>query len=72
MEFAERLSESVLSQRRLTTARAHHPPRILERGVFTDEVAETKVTQVMDFARNRQHRLPCVKENAVSNQSFLE
>lgn len=31
-------------------------------GVFTYEVAETKVTQVMDFARKNQHPLQCVME----------
>lgn len=33
-----------------------------ECGVFTYEVAETKVTQVMDFARKHQHPLQCVME----------
>ena len=31
-------------------------------GVFTYEVAETKVTQVMDFARQHQHPLQCTME----------
>ncbi|MHA1552960.1 MAG: ATP-dependent Clp protease adapter ClpS [Alphaproteobacteria bacterium] len=31
-------------------------------GVYTYEVAETKVTQVMDFARKYQHPLQCVME----------
>lgn len=31
-------------------------------GVYTHEVAETKVTQVMDFARKHQHPLQCVME----------
>ena len=31
-------------------------------GVYTYEVAETKVTQVMDFARQRQHPLQCTME----------
>ncbi|MBA4783067.1 MAG: ATP-dependent Clp protease adapter ClpS [Rhizobiales bacterium] len=31
-------------------------------GIFTYEVAETKVTQVMDFARKNQHPLQCVME----------
>ena len=31
-------------------------------GVYTFEVAETKVTQVMDFARKHQHPLQCVME----------
>ena len=31
-------------------------------GIYTYEVAETKVTQVMDFARKHQHPLQCVME----------
>lgn len=31
-------------------------------GVFTYEVAETKVTQVMDFSRQHQHPLQCTME----------
>ncbi len=31
-------------------------------GVYTFEVAETKVTQVMDFARNNMHPLQCTME----------
>ena len=31
-------------------------------GVFPYEVAETKVTQVMDFAREHQHPLQCTLE----------
>lgn len=31
-------------------------------GVYTYEVAETKVTQVMDFARQHQHPLQCTME----------
>ena len=31
-------------------------------GVFTYEVAETKVTQVTDFARKHQHPLQCTME----------
>ena len=33
-------------------------------GVFTFEVAETKVTQVMDFAKQHQHPLQCTLEKA--------
>ena len=33
-------------------------------GVFTYEVAETKVTQVVDFARENQHPLQCTLEKA--------
>ena len=33
-------------------------------GVYTYEVAETKVTQVMDFARQNGHPLQCTMEKA--------
>ena len=33
-------------------------------GVFSYEVAETKVTQVMDFAQQNQHPLQCTLEKA--------
>jgi ATP-dependent Clp protease adaptor protein ClpS len=39
-----------------------HEHGIGECGIFTYEVAETKVTQVMDFARKHQHPLQCVME----------
>lgn len=39
-----------------------HNNGVGECGVYTYEVAETKVTQVMDFARKNQHPLQCVME----------
>jgi len=39
-----------------------HNTGVGECGVYTYEVAETKVTQVMDFARKHQHPLQCVME----------
>jgi ATP-dependent Clp protease adaptor protein ClpS len=39
-----------------------HEHGIGECGIFTYEVAETKVTQVMDFSRKHQHPLQCVME----------
>lgn len=39
-----------------------HQNGVGECGVYTFEVAETKVTQVMDFARRHQHPLQCVME----------
>ncbi|MGL6043248.1 MAG: ATP-dependent Clp protease adapter ClpS [Sandaracinobacteroides sp.] len=33
-------------------------------GIFTYEVAETKVSQVMDFAKQHQHPLQCTLEKA--------
>jgi ATP-dependent Clp protease adaptor protein ClpS len=46
-----------------TTIMFHvHSNGVGECGVFTYEVAETKVTMVMDFARKHQHPLQCVME----------
>ena len=39
-----------------------HKNGVGECGVFTFEVAETKVTQVMDYARKHQHPLQCIME----------
>jgi ATP-dependent Clp protease adaptor protein ClpS len=39
-----------------------HEHGIGECGIYTYEVAETKVTQVMDFSRKHQHPLQCVME----------
>src|ERR1700712_2409507 len=39
-----------------------HQNGVGECGVFPYEVAETKVPQVMDFARKHQHPLQCVME----------
>jgi ATP-dependent Clp protease adaptor protein ClpS len=39
-----------------------HHHGVGECGIFTYEIAETKVTQVMDFARKYQHPLQCVME----------
>lgn len=39
-----------------------HQNGVGECGTFTYEIAETKVTQVMDFARKHQHPLQCVME----------
>ena len=40
-----------------------HQNGVGECGVFTYEVAETKVTQVMDYAKKNQHPLQCVMEH---------
>jgi ATP-dependent Clp protease adaptor protein ClpS len=39
-----------------------HHHGVGECGIYTYEVAETKVTQVMDFARKHQHPLQCIME----------
>ena len=41
-----------------------HQQGIAVCGVFTYEVAETKVSQVIDFARENQHPLQCTLEKA--------
>jgi ATP-dependent Clp protease adaptor protein ClpS len=41
-----------------------HNHGVGECGVYTYEVAETKVTQVMDFSRKHQHPLQCVMEKS--------
>ena len=39
-----------------------HQNGVGECGIYTYEIAETKETQVMDFARKHQHPLQCVME----------
>ena len=45
-----------------------HQHGVGECGIFTYEVAETKVTQVMDYARKHQHPLQCIMER---NERFV-
>jgi len=65
MEFVVHVLERFFNKDRETATRimlhVHHHG-IGECGVYTYEVAETKVTQVMDFARKHQHPLQCVME----------
>ena len=65
MEFVIHVLEQFFNKDREAATRimlhVHHHG-IGECGVFTYEVAETKVTQVMDFARKHQHPLQCVME----------
>jgi ATP-dependent Clp protease adaptor protein ClpS len=65
MEFVIHVLERFFNKSRegATTIMLHvHNQGIGECGVFTYEVAETKVTQVMDFARKNQHPLQCIME----------
>jgi ATP-dependent Clp protease adaptor protein ClpS len=65
MEFVVHILERFFNKDReaATQIMLHvHHHGIGECGVFTYEVAETKVTQVMDFARKHQHPLQCVME----------
>jgi len=39
-----------------------HNNGVGECGIYTYEIAETKVTQVMDFSRKHQHPLQCIME----------
>ena len=47
---------------RLTTRLHVHQRGVGVCGIFTYEVAETKVNQVIDFAREHQHPLQCTME----------
>ena len=65
MEFVVLVLERFFNKDRETAQRIMmhvHQHGIGECGVFTYEVAETKVTQVMDFARKHQHPLQCIME----------
>jgi ATP-dependent Clp protease adaptor protein ClpS len=65
MEFVVHILEKYFQkdEEAATTIMLHvHHHGIGECGVFTYEIAETKVTQVMDFARKHQHPLQCVME----------
>ena len=65
MEFVVHVLERFFSKSReeATTIMLHvHRRGVGVCGVFTYEVAETKVTQVMDFARQHQHPLQCTLE----------
>jgi ATP-dependent Clp protease adaptor protein ClpS len=65
MEFVVHVLERFFNKDRETATRIMlhvHQNGIGECGVFTYEVAETKVTQVMDFSRKHQHPLQCVME----------
>jgi ATP-dependent Clp protease adaptor protein ClpS len=65
MEFVVHVLEQFFNKSREDATRIMlhvHQNGVGECGVFTYEVAETKVTQVMDFARKHQHPLQCVME----------
>lgn len=65
MEFVVHVLERFFTKNReeATVIMLHvHQHGVGECGVYTYEVAETKVTQVMDFARKHQHPLQCVME----------
>lgn len=65
MEFVVHVLERFFGKSReeATTIMLHvHRRGVGVCGVFTYEIAETKVTQVMDFARRHQHPLQCILE----------
>ena len=65
MEFVVHVLERFFSKSReeATQIMLHvHRSGVGVCGVFTYEVAETKVTQVIDFARRHQHPLQCTME----------
>src|SRR6187402_211597 len=65
MEFVVHVLERFFQKGREEATRIMlhvHQHGVGECGTYTYEVAETKVTQVMDFARKHQHPLQCVME----------
>ena len=65
MEFVIHILERFFQKDREAATRIMlhvHNHGVGECGVFTYEVAETKVSQVMDFARQHEHPLQCVME----------
>ena len=65
MEFVVHVLERFFSKNREEATRIMlhvHNHGVGECGVYTFEVAETKVSSVMDFARQHQHPLQCVME----------
>lgn len=65
MEFVVHVLERFFSKNKEEAARIMmhvHRRGVGICGVYTYEVAETKVTQVMDFARQHQHPLQCTLE----------
>ena len=65
MEFVIEVLERIFQKDREAATRIMlhvHQHGAGECGVYTFEVAETKVTQVMDLALKNQHPLQCVME----------
>jgi ATP-dependent Clp protease adaptor protein ClpS len=65
MEFVVHVLERFFQKDREAATRIMlhvHNHGVGECGIYTFEVAETKVSQVMDFARQHQHPLQCVME----------
>lgn len=65
MEFVIHVLEQFFNKNREQSTRIMlhvHNHGVGECGVFTFEVAETKVSQVMDYAKEHHHPLQCVME----------
>ena len=65
MEFVVEVLERFFDKSREDAARIMlhvHSDGVENCGVYTHEIAETKVTQVIDFARQHQHPLQCTME----------
>ena len=65
MEFVVHVLEkffSVNHDKAVQIMLAVHQKGIAVVGVYSHEVAETKVTQVMDYSRKNQHPLQCTME----------
>ncbi|MEJ0062950.1 MAG: ATP-dependent Clp protease adapter ClpS [Alphaproteobacteria bacterium] len=65
MEFVVQVLETFFGKNREEATRIMlhvHQRGVGLCGVYTHEVAETKVTQVMDAARRKQHPLQCTME----------
>jgi ATP-dependent Clp protease adaptor protein ClpS len=67
MEFVVDVLERIFSLDRVTATRVMLEVHTRGKGVcgvFTQEIAETKVAQVMTYARQHQHPLLCTMEEA--------
>jgi ATP-dependent Clp protease adaptor protein ClpS len=65
MEFVVHILEQffgITSQQATDIMLTVHRKGLAVVGVFSFEIAETKVTQVMDYARRNQHPLQCTME----------
>jgi ATP-dependent Clp protease adaptor protein ClpS len=65
MEFVVAVLErffSMSSEQSFAIMLTVHKKGVAVVGVFSHEIAETKVAQVMDFARRHQHPLQCTME----------
>jgi ATP-dependent Clp protease adaptor protein ClpS len=65
MEFVVHILQrffSITHQQAVDVMLTVHRKGVAVVGVFTYEIAETKVTQVMDYARRNEHPLQCTME----------